>query len=92
MIPESIVMAWTWQPTRMCWTLPSGAAAQMWADISAAGLAEVVESRGFKYRKHRMRSQGWTVMFATVCRKGRGACGWGGARARLLEPSPHMVG
>ena len=66
----------------------------MWTDVSAARLAEVVESGGFEYRKHWMRSQGLTVMLANaiVCRKGRGARGRRGARARLLEPGLHVVG
>lgn len=65
-IPESVIVPWTWQTSR---TLPSRADAHMWADVSATRLAEVVESGRFEYRKHRMRSQGWTVMFATVGRE-----------------------
>ena len=91
-IPESIIMAWTWQTTRMCWALPSGASAQMWTDVSAARLAEVVEGGGFEYGKHWMRCQGLTVRLATIGRKGRGARGWRGARARLLKPGLYVVG
>ena len=64
----------------------------MWTDVAAARLAEVVESGGFEYRKHWVRSQRLTVRLATICRKGRGARGWRGARARLLEPGLHVVG
>lgn len=91
-IPKSIVVPWTRQTTRMCWALPSGAAAHMWADIPAARLPKVVESRRFEYRKHRMRGQGWTVVFATVGREGGRACGWRGARAGLLESGSHVRG
>ena len=89
-IPESIIVPWTWQTTRVCWTLPSGATTHMWADVSTAGLAKVVESGRFEYGKHRMRSQGWPVVFATVSREGRRACGWRRARAGLLESGSHV--
>ena len=64
----------------------------MWTDVSAARLAEVVESGGFKYREHWMRCQGLTVRLATIGRKRRGARRWRGARARLLKPGLHVVG
>ena len=82
---KSITMPWTWQTIRMYRTLPSGATTHMGTDVTATRLPKVVESGRFEYRKHRMRSQGWTVMFATVGREGRRACGWRRARARLLK-------
>ena len=63
----------------------------MWANISATGLAKVVESGRFKHRKHRMRGQRGTVVFATVGREGRRACGWRRARAGLLQSGSHVM-
>lgn len=68
-IPEAIIMPWTWQAIRMCWTLPSGAATHVGTDISAAGLTKFMEGGGFKYWKHRVRGQGWAAVFAAVGRE-----------------------
>ena len=64
----------------------------MWADISAARLAEVVESGRFEDRKHRMRGHGWPMGFATIGREGGRAGGWRGARAGLLKSRSHVIG
>lgn len=92
-IPESVVMARARQAGQVSRTLPSGAAAQVGAGVSAARLTEVVERRGFENKRHGMGGQGRTMGFATIGREGGRAGGRGGARAGLLESgSSHVMG
>lgn len=92
-IPESVIMARARQAGQVCRALPSGAAAQMRADVSAARLAEVMERWGFEDKRHGVGGQGWTVGFATIGGEGGRAGGRRGARAGLLESTgSHVMG